>query len=450
MKNFFNLTSLPLFSLTYVFADSFAGCTAKVQRGEADIATIWEPYPMPEHENISQVMLFRADKMNILSAYNETKSVSITPNFLVFKTHVILLFFLTVLMVTGLFIARRNLYRQIEPQALVRVRRRTLRRKLTTLYSVIECALVRQPIKGFMMRFKLVALVILVTSFFLVIFYGTNLNTCQVVFNEPHQIKSYAQIEEENIKPLFLSVMNAFSIINSVATHAAEYTIKKVVKMYNPRDLIIDFTETEIELFIKNLYARIELLPQQKTVMIISNEMIQMVKSIFCAFAFQVRSNLRLLSSKDPQATDVNAQMVFGKNFMNSPLGKTTYQFCYQSYATSKVVKKAFGKFSIMSEQFYFLGAATPRQMVQNERECAGNYWQVPYPSVESIKTFEPFIIFFFILVSLVVLIIEVFFKCTLGAYINGFSLSSQKVRVNPRKNKMKRAKKVYHVTTHL
>ena len=403
-------------SCTYMFEESMDACSSNVRAGLADFGALFEPFPMPADDNTSQLMLFKSNRLSILSGYNETNATSTKADFWVFDTSLIWIFFWTIFALSSLSALRMTLLSKSllrkKPKSLLR---KVRKRFVLCLLAYYEASIAKIVTRSFMLKNRFVIWPFILLSFALGLLYTNCLNTSHVKFNEPRQVTSYEMIARYEIKPLFLGGMEDLKYIMDAREHQAEFIMKKVVLSRVRSEIIIDISnQSDVMALMGYLKGIIGRFPWQKEVLVVQEELIQLMKSMFCAFTLRDFPNLRLLSKVDPEASEFYAQIIFRKNFMQIKTGKRLYQAFYRLVSVSKVLEQVYKSLKSMTSTFYFLEAASPKERAVRERECAQNYVEVPDPSVDSVSEITPLLLYLMLAASLVALVVEITFRQSL------------------------------------
>lgn len=363
--------------------------------------------------------------MAILSAFKIQVATSVPPNFMVFDDPTIALFFLTTVAITILFFGKIILARKVASFAPWTIGDFVKKRLFFIIFNLCECTFLAQASRGFMLKYKWGTLIVLLAATNLVIFYETYLNTNQVHFNAPHLVESYAQIEKETIKPVFLSAMNDLGIVLSVSDYNSESILKRVLKKYPENETVLMVSNEDSLDAAKRVMEVIKKLPAQRHVFIINDEILQLVKSMFCSFSLGVAAecpDLKLLSRTDPYAVDVNAQIPFKKDFLKTvPRGKALIQFVDQMYSVSQIAFKTYKKLRFLSAQQYLSQGDANR----GERECASNNIPVPDPTVIPLQSVLPEMLNYVLATAILILVVEINWPSSFGLWLNNPKLKS-------------------------
>lgn len=397
-------------NLTYIGGKSFAACTAMVRSGSADMALVWENYPMPEEDNITQTNMLRSDQMVILSGFNQTKPFKAPPDLMVFSAGILSLFILTSIIITFLYTFKMLVTRQ--HMSLLRKPHILTNYYISILSESCEVIFLTQPLKDHLLGFFLGTFLFFWTSTSLVVFYCSYLNTKQLVFNPPHLIKSYKQIEKEGIRPLYTSEMNDLALIEESRVYDAEYRIKELIHRYGAQECQIPIQGDP------DAMARAALkLQHQRDVIIINEQIAPLTKIMMCAVTVSTQPNLTFYSHMDEHAAKHNLQIVYSATYMATKTGRLMRQFIDRLYMVAQLGRKPLEIMNRLSDIFYI---GFPSHIIaRHKKTCASNYFEVLDPSIDPVETVITSVLYYLIALAILVLFLESYSGKTIGLLLN-------------------------------
>lgn len=353
-------------------------------------------------------MLF-SNRMMILGGFNQTVPFKPLPDLMVFNGWILSLFVLAAIAVTLLYSCKFFIrYPYNSPSK----KNNLIKCSISLMPDTCEVIFLTQPLKHHLVPYFMGTFLLIWTSTSLFIFYNSYLSTKQLVFNPPHLIKSYKQIEKEKIKPLYASEMNDLALIERSQPWDAEYPMKKLIHRYG-----VDKCQIPVQSD-PNVMSKVALtLQKQRDVIIINEAITLLTKFMMCSLTHNIQPNLTFYSHLDENAANNNMQAVYSTKFMATKTGRKMRQFIESLYLSTHIGRKAFEMMYRLADIFYF---GSPSSLIARHKQtCASNYFEVLDPSVDPVENVIANAMFYLIGLALVFLFFESFCENTIGFVLN-------------------------------
>lgn len=349
--------------------------------------------------------MLKSNRMVILSGFNQTVPFKPLPDLMVFSSWIFSLFVLTSIIIASLYTSKYILRHS-------NMKRRSTNYFMSTLLEISQVIFLTQPLKNQLLGYSIGTFLLIWTSRNLSISYCSHLNTKQLIFKPPHLIKSYEQIEMEQIQPLYTSEMNDFALIENSCVYDAEFRIKLIIHYYG-----INASRITIQAD-PNAMAQVALkLQHQRDVILINEQVALLTKIMMCAVTHNIQPNLTFYSHMDEQAANNNLQVVYGSKFLETTTGKKFRQFINRMYMSSQIGGIAFRMMDRLADIFY--SGASRNFIARHKKTCASNYFQVLDPSIDPVENVIAHAEFYLIALAFFALFFEFFFRETVGLFLN-------------------------------
>ena len=292
-------------------SEMYDGCLGQLQRGEADLIASGIDYPL-DIVNVSQGFIMLDEKISFLGVFRRpavVKSADFSRSLNAFHWSIYLLIAAYLVMFALVFKVRMQAMRsaiksRMSAEKQSKVERKVNRIKSLSLVGVIRCFIRSISVEPNTTSFSILVFSISIFSFFIFSHFNSLLNTDRVVTEKARIFKSYNEIMQAEIRPVFFQGTSYFRDLKFAKKGSEGNTFWNwAVETFQEKNLLTPFTLDYL-----GFYVAEEL---KGKILIFAGEIIaKSLKSTICDLLDRSTPKLEFLLNRFVDGFDIDDQLL--------------------------------------------------------------------------------------------------------------------------------------------